>query len=66
MPGLRHALVVNRVFHGGDYVEFEEKMVGRYGPSDWGRDVEYLSGLKYEDREAPFLVSFPEGISCLR
>ncbi|CAM9830859.1 unnamed protein product, partial [Laminaria digitata] len=66
VPGQRHALVVNRVFHGGSHVTFSEDMVGKFSPSDWTKELESLTRLKYEDREAPFLVSFPEGISCLR
>ena len=66
VPGQRHALVVNRVFHGGSFVTFSEEMLGRFSPADWTKELDSLTRLKYEDKEAPFLVSFPEGISCLR
>ena len=66
VPGQRHALVVNRVFYGGGQVTCTDEMVEKFSPADWPRELDSLTRLKWEDKEAPFLVSFPEGISCLR
>lgn len=66
VPGQRHALVVNRVFHGGSHGTFVDEMIGNFSLADWQKELDTLTRLKCEDKEAPFLVSFPEGISCLR
>ena len=69
VPGQRHALVVNRVFEGGRHVGVpppEGTAAADLHPlARWAEEVSCLSRLRHEDRDAPFLVSFPEDISCL-
>eukprot|EP00752_Nemacystus_decipiens_P014254 g12676.t1 len=66
VPGQRHALVVNRVFEGGRHVAPPPE--GRIGVDPlvrWAEEVSCLSRLRHVDRLAPFLVSFPDDVSCL-
>ncbi len=63
VPGQRHALVVNRVFEGGRHVSSPEGDV--HPVSRWAEEVSSLSRLRRVERDAPFLVSFPEDVSCL-
>ena len=68
VPGQRHALVVNRVFEGGRHVggaPADEGMGNVHPLARWAEEVSCLSRLRSEDRDAPFLVSFPEEVSCL-
>ncbi|CAM9945396.1 unnamed protein product, partial [Ectocarpus sp. 12 AP-2014] len=65
VPGQRHALVVNRVFDGGRHVSSPEGPRAIDPLGQWAQEVSALSRLRGNDRDAPFLLSFPEDVSCL-
>ncbi|CBJ31113.1 conserved unknown protein [Ectocarpus siliculosus] len=65
VPGQRHALVVNRVFDGGRHVSSPEGPRAINPLPQWAQEVSALSRLRGNDRDAPFLLSFPEDVSCL-
>lgn len=73
---MRHAIVVNRVFGGGQHLAHygdsaaaggrggqmneELELLGR-----WAIEVDRLPLLGHRDRSGAFVVSFPENVSCL-
>lgn len=66
IPNQRYALVVNRVFEGGRHLQASNEGMDTADPlGQWAEGVRLLSKLRSGDREAPFLVSFPEDVSCL-
>lgn len=66
VPGHRHALVINRVFEGGLHLAAPEGAYRDHPLAQWAYEVNRLADLRHEDKDAPFLVSFPHNASCLR
>ena len=66
IPDQRYALVINRVFEGGRHLQsFDEGIETEDPLIQWMEGVRRLSKLRFVDREAPFLISFPHDLSCL-